>query len=354
MSSAAKSIDHSSLVRVSVAGASGYSGAELVRLLLSHPHVELVHLAAGEQRGRELEDVFPQFQGLISRTLCETDWSRLGRDSDVVLLGLPHGLSMAAVPELLDADARVVDLGGDFRLNSAATYTDWYGVEHSAPELLDEAVYGLPELNFSVLPTARLVANPGCYPTASILALLPIADLLGGAHVVVDAKSGVSGAGRKASMTTHFSEVNENLKAYSVLTHRHTPEIEQVLASVGGGPSLVFVPHLVPMTRGILATCYVHGLDGLGEDELVGRYRALAERAPFVRLLEEGLPQTKATYGSNFCDIGIRRDSKTGTIVVVAAIDNLVKGAAGQAIENLNLMCGFDRTAGLHGAPVFP
>ena len=271
-------------VKVSIAGASGYSGSELVRLLLTHPNVELVHLAAGEQSGRELAEVFPQYRDLIQRTLCPTDWDVLGRDSDVVMLGLPHGLSMAAVPGLLEGGARVVDLGGDFRLRDPSTYSSWYGLEHTADDLLARAVYGLPELNEDAIRTAELVANPGCYPTASILALLPIADLLGGTTVVVDAKSGVSGAGRKASMTTHFSEVNENIKAYSVLEHRHTPEIEQVLADASGKPSLVFVPHLVPMTRGILATCYVTGIGAVDEQELVERYRSLADRAP-VRAL---------------------------------------------------------------------
>jgi N-acetyl-gamma-glutamyl-phosphate reductase len=345
------------MIRVGVAGASGYSGAELLRYLCRHPHVELGVLAAGTQQGRRLAESFPQFRGILERPLEEADWRRLAAESDVVFLALPHGLSMDAAPELLEGGARVVDLGADFRLRDPQLYRDTYGEEHRAPALLDEAVYGLVEARREQIRETRLVASPGCYPTAAVLPLLPVLPLVEGdeVRVVVDAKSGVSGAGRGASLGTHFSEVNENLRPYKIGAHRHAPEMEQALHSVRPGTRVFFSPHLVPMTRGLLATCYLVGDRLPGRREVESALRAAYAEEPFVRLLDgDDLPETKATYGSNFCDVAVRVDEARGCVVLLAAIDNLGKGAAGQAVQSMNVLCDLEETTGLLGAPLYP
>ncbi|MFN3285804.1 MAG: N-acetyl-gamma-glutamyl-phosphate reductase [bacterium] len=342
-------------IRVSVLGASGYTGGELVRLLSGHPQVELVHLTASQHEGRAMGSVFPNLRGVVDQVLEPAELGRIGRDSDVVFLALPHGMALQAAPELLAAGARVVDLGADFRLKDPAAYARWYRQEHTAPELLGEAVYGLTELYRSRVRTAQLVANPGCYPTAAVLALAPLvqAGLVAG-PVVVDAKSGVSGAGRSPSSGTHFGEVNENVKPYNVGVHRHQPEMEQALAEAGAAVPVLFAPHLIPMTRGILATCYAPLTRRLSAEEALGLYREAYGGEAFVRVLEDELPQTKATYGSNFCDVTVRVDTERGLAVAVAALDNLVKGGAGQAVQNLNVMFGLPETTGLWAPALFP
>lgn len=342
-------------IRASVAGASGYAGGEVVRWLACHPRVELVHLTAFREKGRPLGDVFPNLRGFGSQTLNGMGWEEMASDSDVVFLALPHGAAMEAAPKLIAGGTRVIDLGGDFRLKDPAAYGRWYGGEHIAVDLLGEAVYGLPELNRDRIRSARLVANPGCYPTAASLALLPLAGSgRATGPVIVDAKSGVSGAGRNPSAATHFSEVNENVKPYNLGEHRHGPEMEQTLASAGARLPVYFAPHLAPMTRGILATCYAPLAADLSAEEALALYRDAYRDEPFVRVLENDLPQTKATLGSNFCDVAVRVDSERRLAVAVSAIDNLVKGAAGQAIQNMNLMFGFPETEGLWAPAVFP
>jgi N-acetyl-gamma-glutamyl-phosphate reductase len=341
--------------RVSVAGASGYAGGELVRWLCGHPRVDIVHLTAFREAGRPMSDVFPNLRGFTTQTLNGTSWREMGSESDVVFLALPHGAAIEAAPALLDAGTRVVDLGADFRLKDPASYLRWYGAEHAATPLLDEAVYGLPEANRDAVRSARLVANPGCYPTAAALALLPlVATGLVRGPVIVDAKSGVSGAGRNPSAGTHFSEVNENFRPYKLGEHRHGPEMEQTLAQAGNPVSVYFAPHLAPMTRGILATCYAPLTGDLSVETLFALYRDAYRDEPFVRVLETELPQTKATLGSNFCDVAVRVDPERRLAVAVSAIDNLVKGAAGQAIQNMNLMCGFPESEGLWAAGMYP
>jgi N-acetyl-gamma-glutamyl-phosphate reductase len=282
-------------------------------------------------------------------------WRRLAEESDVVFLALPHGAAVEAVPEILEAGARVIDLGPDFRLKEPASYERWYGTAHGAAHLLERAVYGLPEANRESLRSAKLVANPGCYPTAAALALLPLvkSGRVRG-PLIVDAKSGVSGAGRNPSAATHFSEVNENVRPYKLGEHRHGPEMEQTFAAAGAPVAVYFAPHLTPMTRGILATCYAPLAEPLSSDEALGLYREAYCDEPFVRVLENELPQTKATLGSNFCDVAVRVDGERRLAVAVSAIDNLVKGAAGQAIQNMNLMFGFPETEGLWVPAVFP
>ncbi len=321
------------MIRVSLVGASGYVGGELVRWLRLHPQVKLVGLYASQER--RLVDLFPNLRGVVDEPLCVVDPERLSRESDLVMLSVPHS---TAAPLAAQLSCRVIDLSGDLRITDPATREKLYGASAL------EAVYGLPELHRERIQNARIVANPGCYPTASILALKPLAPYLA-PPAIVDAKSGVSGAGRGATDTTHFCNVNENIRPYSVGVHRHQPEMEQEV-----GTSVLFAPHLVPMTRGILATCYAR----VEQDIDV---RALYEEAyanePFVRLLPQGeLPQTRATYGSNFCDIAIYQDDR-GIVVVMSAIDNLVKGAAGQAIQNLNAMFGLPETEGLWAPGIF-
>jgi N-acetyl-gamma-glutamyl-phosphate reductase len=346
---------HVKKVRASVAGASGYAGGELVRWLMHHPEVDVVHVTAFREQGRPLADVFPNLRGFGDHTLNGADWGEMARDSDVVFLALPHGAAIEAVPVLLEAGARVVDLGADFRLKDPAVYTRWYGSDHGAAGFLGEAVYGLPEVNREAVRGARLVANPGCYPTAAALALLPL--LASGrvrGPVIVDAKSGASGAGRNPSAASHFSEVNENVRPYNLGRHRHGPEMEQTFAAAGTPIPVYFAPHLAPMTRGILATCYAPLSDALAEEELLEIYRDAYRNEPFVRVLGEALPQTKATLGSNFCDVAVRVDPERGLAVAVSAIDNLVKGAAGQAIQNMNLMFGRPEIEGLWSAGLYP
>ncbi|MCS7173381.1 MAG: N-acetyl-gamma-glutamyl-phosphate reductase [Armatimonadetes bacterium] len=343
------------MIRASVVGASGYTGGELVRWLVRHPRVELMHLAAGQHQGKSLPEVFPHLEGLVRRPLGEPNWRKLGQESDVVFLALPHGLALEAAPEILAAGARVVDLGPDFRLRDPAQYARWYGREHTAVHLLKEAVYGLPELHRSRIREANLVAVPGCYPTAALLGLLPLLRAgYGSGPVVVDAKSGVSGAGRSVSLGTHFSEINENVRPYNAAHHRHIPEMEQTLAEAGCPAAVCFVPHLVPMTRGILATCYVRLGRPLAGQAALDLYREAYAGEPFMRVLTGDLPQTKATYGSNFCDLTVRVDTEREVAIAIAALDNLGKGAAGQAIQCMNLMFGLPETEGLLTPPLYP
>ncbi|HEY6066789.1 MAG TPA: N-acetyl-gamma-glutamyl-phosphate reductase [Thermoanaerobaculia bacterium] len=342
-------------IRASVAGASGYAGGEVVRWLASHPRVKLAHLTAFREQGRPIADVFPNLRGFAGQTLNGASWQEMAADSDVVFLALPHGAAVEAAPALLERGARVIDLGADFRLKDPAAYARWYGAEHGAADLLDSAVYGLPEQNRECVRSARLVANPGCYPTAAALALLPLLkEGLASGPVIVDAKSGVSGAGRNPSAATHFSEVNENVKPYKLGVHRHGPEMEQTFALAGAAVPVYFAPHLTPMTRGILATCYVPLAADLSEEDALALYRDAYRDEPFVRVLETELPQTKATLGSNFCDVAVRVDPERRLAVAVSAIDNLVKGAAGQAIQNMNLMFGYPETEGLWAPAIYP
>jgi len=343
-------------VRVSVVGASGYGGGELVRILTGHPEVEIVHLAADTHAGQPMDALFPNLKTFTGRRTEELDLSVLASDSDVVFLALPNGIAMDLVPPLLEAGAKVIDLGADFRLKKAEVYERWYKIPHRSASYLEEAVYGLPELNRAAVRGARLVANPGCYPTAALIALSPVLRHPAASRqgIVIDAKSGVSGAGRGLSLGTHFSEVNENVKPYNVGVHRHQPEMEQALAEAGAAVSVLFAPHLIPMTRGILATCYVRLQEPLAQEAAVDLYREAYDPEPFVRVLTDSLPETKATYGSNFCDVTVRVDLERGVAVALGALDNLGKGAATQAIQCMNLMFGRPETEGLLQPPLYP
>ncbi|MGQ0569879.1 MAG: N-acetyl-gamma-glutamyl-phosphate reductase [Armatimonadota bacterium] len=343
-------------IRVSIIGASGYGGGELVRLLCGHAQVTLAHLTAESRKAEPYGDVFPNLRGFVSHVTEDADLEAIGADSDVVFFALPNGMAMTMI-QRLGPRPKVIDLGADFRFRDPATYQQWYKTPHAAPDLLADAVYGQPELHRERIHDARIIGNPGCYPTAALIAIAPFVrnGIVQGDGVIVDAKSGVSGAGRGVSLGTHFSEVNENVKPYNVGVHRHTPEIEQEVSVLVGRPMPVtFTPHLIPMTRGILATAYLRLTHSLTVAEADGILQEAYAREPFVRVLPGGLPQTKATYGSNYCDVAVRIDTRARVLIAMAAIDNLVKGASGQAIQNMNIMCGFPERMGLEGAPLYP
>ena len=345
------------MIRVGIVGASGYTGAELVRLLCNHPDVELTLATSRQYAGKPLSQAFPHLAGrssLVCQDLVVEDYANM---ADLFFTAVPHQTAMALVPKLLAAGKKVVDLSADFRIHDAAVYEAWYQA-HTAPELLVEAVYGLPELHRQQIRPARLVANPGCYPTSVILGLAPLlqAGLIDPATLVVDSKSGTSGAGRSAQVGTLFCEVTDGFRAYKVAEHRHTPEIEQELGKLAGQPvTISFTPHLVPMSRGILSTIYAKAVKALSQEELDALYRSFYQDEPFVRLLPPGaLPATQYVRGSNYCDIAVRFDRRTGRLIVLSAIDNLVKGAAGQAVQNMNLVCGLPEGRGLEVVPLFP
>lgn len=342
------------MAKIGIVGGTGYTGVELLRLLAGHPEAELAVITSRAEAGRPVADLFPNLRGQVDLRFTEPDPAALA-GCDLVFFATPNGTAMKLVPELLAAGVRVVDLAADFRLRDAAAWERWYGMPHACPELLEEAVYGLPELNREAVRGARLVANPGCYPTAVTLGFLPLvergmADLDG---LVADCKSGVSGAGRGANVGTLMGECGESFKAYAVPGHRHLPEIRQNLSAVSGANvGVTFVPHLVPMIRGIHATLYARvsggdDLQALFED----RYRA----EPFVDVMPAGShPETRSVRGVNQCRIALHRPQGDGVVVILSVIDNLVKGAAGQAVQNMNLMLGCPEDAGLGGVGLLP
>ena len=340
------------MLKASIFGASGYTGLELLRILAIHPEVKVVEATSRQYKGTPVPEVFPALRGFYDE-LVFSDPEDLGSvKADVAFSAMPHGASQEVVPELLKK-GRVIDLSADFRLRDKEPYNTWYG-EHKAEHLLGEAVYGLPELYRRDILGARLIANPGCYPTSAILALAPLAGkgLIKAGSVIIDSKSGVSGAGRGASLATSFVEVSSGFKAYKVGSHRHTPEIEQELSvAAGRGLGVRFTPHLIPVSRGILTTAYAELKDGLAQTELRDIYTEAYSNEKFVRLLPEGsFPDISQVRGSNFCDIGLFIEGSRVTIV--SAIDNLVKGASGQAVQNMNIMFKLDETAGLFTPPL--
>lgn len=346
------------MIKVGIIGASGYTGAELVRILVRHPAAEVAVLTSRSYAGKEMAEVFPHLTGFSDRVLETFDVEKVAAECDVVFTALPHGHAVPVARAVLERGKRLIDLGADFRFRDAAVYEAWYRVVHEAPALLQEAVYGLPEFYRERLRGASLVANPGCYPTATLLALVPLlrAGVIAPEGLIVDAKSGVSGAGRGLDLRTHYAEVNENVQAYNVGVHRHTPEIEQELAVAAGKDVRVsFTPHLVPQTRGILATVYANLKAPFSTGELLEVYRYFYQGEPFIQVLPEGVfPQTKSVAGSNCAHLGAVADPRTGRAVLLSAIDNLVKGASGQAVQNMNLLFGLPETTGLDFPGIFP
>jgi N-acetyl-gamma-glutamyl-phosphate reductase len=342
------------MVRVAVIGASGYAGAELVRILAGHPQVRLTRIICRQDAGERFDRVYPALSPW-GRMACEAYAleSLVADGVEVVFTALPHKVSMSLVPELLAAGMKVVDLSADFRFKDAALYESHYQ-PHTASDLLPEAVYGLSEVYAESIRTARLIGNPGCYPTSVLLPLIPLlkSDLIAPQGIIADAKSGVSGAGRAASAATHFCQVNESFKAYKVGGHRHTPEMEAILSEQAGKSiHLVFVPHLLPMTRGMESTIYADLRTGVREEDVLGCLAAYYHERAFVRLRMDQAPDTLHVKGTNFIDIGVKIDPRQGKLILMSAIDNLVKGAAGQAVQNMNLMFGIDETAGLWQVP---
>ena len=345
------------MLKVAVIGASGYTGVELLRILVGHPEVEICAVTSRQHEGLPINQLFPSLSGFCELR-CETlDVASIAQRADLVFTALPHKTAMEVVPGFLDSGCKVVDLSADYRLKDQDIYEKWYQ-QHSSPELFADAVYGLPELYAEKLRSARLVANPGCYPTSVVLALAPLLEkhLIDPKSLIVDSKSGASGAGRGVKLGSLFCEVNEGFKAYGIASHRHTPEIEQELCRLAGCDiRLNFTPHLLPVNRGILSTCYADLLEDKTTEELIELYQHRYSGEDFIRVMPGGqLPNIAYVRGTNFCDIGLVSDQHTGRVIVVSAIDNLVKGAAGQAVQNMNIMYNLPETLGLGIVPIFP
>lgn len=349
-------------INAGVIGATGYAGQELVRLLAQHPGVNLKAVTSQTYNGENLSDVFPNLKGKVDIVCSDGDIGSLAASCDVVFIALPHGFASKLVTSEIIAKTKVIDLGADFRLSTASTYEHWYQTKHESSQLLADATYGLPEWNESQIRTSRLIANPGCYATVAALTLLPLvqAGVIDLDSIIIDAKSGVSGAGRAATQGVHFNECNETLKAYSLTTHKHTPEIEEQLGKYSSKPvNITFTPHLVPMNRGILATVYASLAKNVSKKEIHSIYKNCYDESPFIRIYEpekatSALPETRWVKGSNYCDIGYAVQENTSRVIVIGALDNLVKGAAGQAIQNMNIMFSLDQRCGLDYIPMFP
>ena len=340
--------------RVGIIGATGYTGLELLRLLLRHPESEITALTSQKYAGVPIDGVFPSLMNQFSLKCEELSFDRVAEKVDIVFTAVPHKTAMETIPPFYERGKKVVDLSADFRFKDAAVYEKWYQ-KHTATDLLRESVFGLPELHRNAIKQARIVGNPGCYPTGALIGLIPLVkkNLISLENIVVDSKSGVSGAGRDVVLGSLFCEVNEGVKAYKVFEHRHTPEIEQELSQLAGKRvPVTFVPHLIPMDRGILSTIYVRLTKMMKTEEVLDLFVNAYRGEPFVRIYPNGkLPNTRDVKGSNYCDIGVV-SGDDGRLVIVTAIDNMVKGASGQAIQNMNIMLGFPETMGLEVVPL--
>ncbi len=342
-----------SQIRAGIINVTGYIGVEIARLLYQHPWVMLKSVTGRSLAGKKLSEVFPHLENTGLEITTEID-----EDVDIVFSAMPHKTSLNVVPQLLEKGIKVIDVSADFRLKDADEYPKWYGFEHPTPELLKNAVYGLPELHRVDIAGASLIANPGCYSTSTILALAPAVKAgIIEPGIIIDSKSGVSGAGRTPSMTTNYSEVNESIAAYSLGGHRHLPEMQQELGSLNSGIplSITFVPHLIPITRGILSSCYAKLKNGISleEDDIQRMYSDFYKEAPFVKIVGKP-PRTKHVWGSNYCLIYVTVDKRTSTLIIICCIDNLVKGGAGQAVQNMNLMFNYSETTGLEALSIYP
>lgn len=347
------------MIKVAIIGATGYGGAELIRILQRHPNVTIQSLHSSSQQGKNIADSYPHLYNLKNDVLEDIRIDEIAKENDVVFLATPSGVSTKLVPEFMKHDVKVIDLSGDFRLKNPSLYEKWYKKDPPEQVWLDQAVYGLSEwVDNEEIKHTQLISNPGCYPTAVLLGLAPLVqhELVDVNSIIIDAKSGVSGAGRNPNLTTHFSETNENLKIYKVNEHQHIPEIEQTLKQWNEQVrAITFSTHLIPMTRGIMATMYANAASDADIDQLFELYHESYKHDYFVRIREKGTyPSTKEVYGTNFCDISLAYDERTNRIMVVSVIDNLVKGAAGQAVQNLNKMLGIDEKTGLDFYPMYP
>ncbi|OGB90000.1 N-acetyl-gamma-glutamyl-phosphate reductase [candidate division WOR-1 bacterium RIFCSPHIGHO2_01_FULL_53_15] len=347
------------MIKAGIVGAGGYAGATLINILLRHPEVKIVWLMSEDaHKGKKIADLYPHLTGEIDLA-CQTldDLDKNLDAVDLVFLALPHGIAINYVPKIIDAGKKVVDLGADYRFSDNKIFKQWYGIEHKTEKYLSQAVFGLPELFRSEIKKTKLIGNPGCYPTASILGAAPLVKngLIELDSIIVDAKSGITGAGRGATLKTHYCERNEGLEAYAVTNHRHMGEIEYQLSRISGHQlNVTFVPHLAPMSRGILATIYAKAKQQVDDQALTALYKEFYKDEPFVKIFDDKAPNTKYVAGTNNCVIAVQYNECTGRIIVLSVIDNLVKGAAGQAVQNMNLICGFPETTGLKQITVFP
>ncbi|MFW6023050.1 MAG: N-acetyl-gamma-glutamyl-phosphate reductase [Halanaerobiaceae bacterium] len=354
------------MIKASIVGATGYVATELLRLLNNHPEVELQYLISKSSAGQRLIDIYPQFSGSRFASYELKKYTDVDlTESDIVFTALPHGISQEIVADIYKQDIKVIDMSGDYRYLDVDVYESWYNIKHSYPEIAEKAVYGLVELNREKIKAAKLVANPGCYVTASILGLLPLIErnVIDVNSIIVDAKSGVSGAGKSLKHSLLYNEVHENLKAYNVAKHRHTSEIEFILNNVHKDTkntsdmddfSLIFTPHLIPIKRGILSTIYTNTSDINSDKQLYDIYNEYYKEERYIQVFEDKMPEIKYVVGSNYCHIGLKFDERTGKIIIVSVIDNMIKGSAGQAIQNMNLMFNIDETTGLESTAVFP
>lgn len=345
------------MVTAGIIGSTGYAGAQLVSLLANHPHVSLAYLGSHSYVGKRFSSIYPSMQGMCDLVLEEEDIEGASKRCSVLFLALPHGLASTLVtPEILKR-CTIIDLGADYRLSDAALYTQWYKCDHGSPALLEQAVYGLSELNREQITSANLIANPGCYTTCSILTLAPLVKegLIELSSIIIDSVSGVTGAGRVERTASLFCECNESFKAYGVADHRHTPEIEQELSLLAHKELIVqFTPHLAPMNRGILSTCYANLKDGVGEEEVSAAYAKWYAEEAFIRLMGSSLPETRFVKNTNTLAIGWKVDQRTRRVIALGALDNLIKGAGGQAVQNMNIRFGFAENSGLASSTVNP
>ena len=345
------------MLKIGIYGASGYTGQELLKILIRHTEADVVALTSRKFKGIPISDIYPVFKDLTNKKYIDASPKDVASLCDVVFLAVPHGEAMEVAPLFLKEGKKVIDLSADYRLRDVEIYEKWYK-KHTSPELIPSAVYGLPELYRKDIIGANLIANPGCYPTGAILGLAPVLKekCIDISSIIIDSKSGMSGAGRELSIGSLFCEVNEGFKAYKICAHRHIPEIDQELGLLAGTDITVsFVPHLIPANRGILSTIYATLQKDVSASDLVDLYKKFYKDEIFVRIYDEGTyPNISSVRGSNYCDIGLALDGRTGRVVIVTAIDNLIKGAAGQAVQNMNLMCGFPEEMGLNLVSLFP
>lgn len=350
--------DVSHMIKAGIIGATGYAGQELVRLLLQHKEVEIVWYGSRSYVDKKFSSVFGNVFQIVEDICKADDLHELAKQADVIFTATPQGYLAGVLDDEILSQTKVIDLSADYRIKDVSIYEQWYGIEHKSPQYIEEAVYGLCEINREKIKGARLVANPGCYPTCSTLSVYPLAKagLIDMNTLIIDAKSGTSGAGRGAKVPNLYCEVNENIKAYGVASHRHTPEIEEQLSYASGeNVTINFTPHLIPMNRGILITAYASYKEGTTKEEIRKVYEETYRNEYFVRFLEEGVcPETKWVEGSNFVDINVQVDERTGRVIMMGAMDNITKGAAGQAVQNMNLMFGLEEAEGLHLVPMVP
>ena len=346
------------MIKAGIIGATGYAGAEIVRLLMGHPEVEIKWYGSRSYIDQRYADIYRNMFQIVEDVCKDDNLDKLAEEVDVIFTATPQGFCASVINEEILSKVKVIDLSADFRIKDVKTYEKWYGIEHKSPEYIKEAVYGLCEINREDIKKARLVANPGCYTTCSILSLYPLVKegLIDPSTIIIDAKSGTSGAGRGVKMDNLFCEVNENMKAYGVATHRHTPEIEEQLGYAAGEEIILnFTPHLVPMNRGILVTAYSSLKEKVSYETVRAAYDKYYAKEKFVRVLDKDVcPQTKWVEGSNYVDVNFKIDERTGRVIVMGALDNLVKGAAGQAVQNMNLVFGLEESTGLELVPMFP